>query len=134
MALYDYSPLISTALSLLTRFGQPITYQVVANPSPEDSDKPWRIGPTDDGDVTEFATVGVIIDFPVTKAVASGDFEPGDKQCFIPGILATVPTIRNYITGADGQIWSIENVETIAPSGENILHICTVRKWPQRLK
>ena len=128
----EYTNARATALRLITKKGQPVTIKRYADPSPADPSMPWRVGA---GTVTEYHTVGVILDFRPDQ-VEGYAYQRGDKLCLIPAqglniVLLDTDVIHVDATGED---WAIIQPSRVYPSNEDVLFQNYVRRWPRRSK
>ena len=112
---------IATALALITENGELSTIEREARTP---GAKSWRPGST----TTSFTARAVWLNYNLRR-VDGERIKAGDQKVLIAasGLSITPDASTDKIVRADGQRWSIENVETLAPNGELILYTLQVR-------
>jgi len=133
MAQYDSAILLATRL--IAKFGAPSVLRRFQDAELADTAKPWRRGEPSTNDIPLNA---VFLNFgdmgqAGEQYMPGTNIQTGDKLVFISGgELAGAPQLRDrlYRDGADDddEGWSIVQVQTIDPNGQQVLHQLQVRR------
>lgn len=133
MAQYDKA--VATATRLIAKFGGPAVLRRYADAPLPDADKPWRRGSPTPADTSVNA---VFLNFgdmgrAGEQYMPGTVIEEGDKLVLISGgDLAEPPHLRDRLyrdgAGADDEGWSIVQVQTLDPNGQQVLHQLQVRR------
>lgn len=114
-----YSTAIKTALRLIKRYGEAVTWVVEGTPT-ADGATPWI---TSDGAETSFS-VSILYtshsDNPLAKLLPGTEIETGELQGLMPAVNFT-PKVDDTVIRSNGTKLAIQSVRPLAPSGETIL-------------
>lgn len=129
MAQYDKS--IALATRLITKFGGPAVLRRFTDASLADPDKPWRRSKPSSSDI---AVQAVFLNVGDTgeRYTPGTEVQTGDKLVLISGGgLAEPPRLKDRVyrdgAGSDDEGWSILDVQTLDPNGQQVLHQLQVR-------
>ena len=119
---FDYSPLATTAATLLAQFGQTVTLTKVTPGAYDPVAGQYAEGTT----ATQTASA-VLLDYSMREAGASfadgSQVRVGDKKCLIEAAgLDWPPDESTTLTDAGGVVWQIEKLRTLAPSGAALMY------------
>ena len=127
------------AQRLIKKNGRPIVIRRVGDAPSANPDKPWRTG---DPDVSFDTATAVFLDFDDLddsgERIEDVSVQVGDKIALIAGLdLDAAPNLRDqvqYDDDGDGQpnededSWSIINVKTLEPNGQQVLYRLHLRR------
>lgn len=117
---FDYSELLSVADDLLAEFGQQIAIKMQSSASYDPA--------TGESVVTETTqiTQAVILDYGDDQ-IDGTLIQRGDKQVIISATGMTVFNVGDHVLDSNGNLFVINHIENIAPSGVLVLLVCTCR-------
>lgn len=131
----DYTAERADAVADIQEAGGPFTLSRIGTTTP-DPDKPWRTV----ADAPDTCTPYAVLTY-YRKTIESQGFTAGseDTRAILPGdmlmlIAAADPALlfppvpRQTLTGVDGEVYRVINVETVGPDGTPILYRVQVRK------
>lgn len=118
-----YESQIDLTRNLIERFGRPVSI-VSLSSSPVDLSTPWRqtvpVETVQTGDA-------VFLDYDA-RHIDGTLVQRGDKRVYMSTKgLSARPTIKDELR-VDAERWTIVNVNTLSPNGEDIMYILQVRQ------
>lgn len=126
---------IRTAQRLIAKNGQDTILRRFSDAPAPDPDKPWRTGSTEPDDVTVRA---VFLNFgdlgrAGERYMPDTQVQTGDKLVLIAGgDLTAAPELRDRLYreggGPDDEGFTIVNIQTLDPNGQQVLHQLQVRR------
>lgn len=115
MARFDNA--IKLAQKLILKNGQSATLRKVQVGIPSDPTKPWATGLNTN---TDTAVVAVFFD-QKEKFETPETTRQSTQICYIAAGVLSIPDIDDLII-QNGQSWKIQDIETLAPNGQDILY------------
>ena len=116
---FDYDKTAATALKLLTRFGQTVTFVRVTGGS---------INPITGAEIAGtdacVTTTGLLRKYP-DKMIDGTRILSGDRELILSNEQEPLPSDKPTINGED---WSIESIDTLSPAGTVVIYTVQVRK------
>lgn len=115
-----YDRMSATALSLIARFGQPVTLRDTV---PGEYDP--ITGSTTPGAVTEQVGSCILQDYSLQESgaanLAGSDIRQNDKKILIAAKGLTAPTLSTQVI-AGGHTWTTVNIKEINPAGTPLVY------------
>jgi hypothetical protein len=109
---------ISLAQQLIKKNGQQVILRKVLVATPADPSKPWHTGLNTN---TDSSVTGVFFDEKDGYKQGAEVVRKSTKICYIAGGAVSVPDIDDFLVQG-AQSWKIQNIETLAPNGQDILY------------
>lgn len=127
----EFDKQIKTALKLIKKKGKVVKWRVLRDGAPPDGNKPWKVAAADtlDYDVSIcFVPIGsssalpmsFIVNAPVPVECLSGFMAAADAVSF-------TPSLKDIVIMDDKEL-RIENIGTLSPNGQNIIHAIVFKK------
>jgi len=128
MATFNYARVKATVERMLAKYGQDLTlthHSIGAYDPATGTATDTTSTETAKGAIFEWGQLGSTPSYgksmiPATSIVA------GDKQLFLSPTGITVPEVNDYVTDANGAIYLIKMVKTLAPAGTVVLIECNI--------
>lgn len=61
------------------------------------------------------------------RHAGNSNIPAGSVQCLLSAVGITAPTLDDTLTDANGKVWAIVEVSTLAPAGDAVLYDLTVK-------
>lgn len=120
-----YDKQVALAVRLITKYGQPVkVVKMVETPGANEWNAPTTVEELHDG-------TAVFLNYKTQTLAALktvlGDVPAGTKKVLLSaGNLDLKPNLKMYIRDAAGVTWDIQNIDDLAPNGQEILYDCRV--------
>jgi|SRR5688572_25129759 len=116
---------IATAVRLIAKYGQAVTWQTVVDGAPVDAGQPWK--PTEAADTPNEATICFVPvrdnDWRKLLAYLKGSEVPVGKLAgLMAGNVAFDPKLKDIVI-RDGVTLNVTNIDLLSPNGQKILYI-----------
>lgn len=123
MAQFDRQ--IATAVRLIEKYGQAVTWTTVNDGAPPDAAKPWK--PAEAADTPNEATICFVPvrdnDWRKLLAYLKGTEVPTGKLAgLMAGNVSFTPKLKDVVV-RDGVTLNVTNIDLISPNGQKILYI-----------
>lgn len=131
MAAFDYSRFVTTARTLVQRFGRAVNFRKLGE-TPADPAKPWD-GPADARDPVAATLAASIVAVPPTGEAELGlsvrlaDHVKRSEQIWIAEPAGALEDFDEAVE-ADGSVWQVTFVEKLRPGTDTILYYVGVRR------
>jgi hypothetical protein len=125
-----YDAEAAAALAAIAEKGEVCTLRRFTAGAAPDGDKPWR---TADATALAQTANAVFLNYNLQtsgETYVNGTLvQRGDKKVLVAASgLDWDPELDGELVRADGSVWKIQNVKTLDPNGEKILHTLQVRQ------
>ena len=130
MTAFNYAPIASKALELVTSFGRLVTLRRLSA-TPPDPLKPWR-GPADPRAAAVTLDVSAVFVEPSSQQQLGLNAEAIDwvARCEQIAIVASSADLRDFseLLDSDASVWRILGVSTLQPAADRLLHYVGVSR------
>lgn len=119
----QYDRQIQTAKRLIAKFGESCFWKQYNDTAPADATKPWLL--QDTGAVSNPANIVFLSrnrqNEAFMQALGKSDIRVG-RVYGLMGEVTFVPTLKDCVVRANGDIYKINRIDTLCPNGQNILY------------
>jgi len=121
MAQFDRQ--IATALRLIAKYGQAVTWKTVTDGAPVDPNQPWL--PTEAADTNNAATICFVPakdnEWRKLLAYLKGTEVPAGKLAGLMGQVSFTPSLKDVVVRGSKTL-RITNIDLLSPNGQAILY------------